>query len=83
MFGFGVHEHQPIIRFWPNTEESWRVKHIGIGMRTLENRFDSIESNVCDFYSDNPRWDGSNVDVGVALVGFQTETGKKELSTER
>jgi hypothetical protein len=46
-------------------------------MRTLENRLDSIESNVCDFYSDNPRLDGSNVDVGVALVGFRTETGKK------
>ena len=35
-------------------------------MRTLENRLDSIEPNVCEFYSDDPCWEGSNDDVGVA-----------------
>jgi hypothetical protein len=32
--------------------------------RALENRPDNVEPNVCEFYSDNPCWEGSNVDVG-------------------
>jgi hypothetical protein len=35
-------------------------------MQNLENRLDSVEPNVCEFYSGDLCWEGSNVDVGVA-----------------